>query len=130
MPLVSLQLVVTVCSTLPVWKSSSHAFSGALSCRCSCTQKPLPSCTVMALGQQGGVRNSLVVLALRRGTTGALSSPERPRSSVPFLGCAKADCAIRPAPTPIPARNCLLSILLSPNPESRPRCGFVLIFGN
>src|ERR1700744_2337548 len=112
MPLVSWLLVVTVLTTLPVLKPSSHAFSGAPSWRCSCTQKPLAGSTAMQLGQPAGVRNSGVVLALRVGIlrAGGASGP-RPSSSTPFLACANADCAAKPAPTPIPARNCLLSIL-------------------
>src|ERR1700756_3075301 len=119
MPLVSWLLVVTVLSPLPVLKSSSHAFSGAPSWRCSGTQKPLAESTAMQLGHPAGVRNSGVVLALRVGIlrAGGASGP-RPSSSTPFLGCAKAEPAARPAPMPIPARNCLLSILPSQIPKA------------
>src|ERR1700761_7138513 len=81
MPLVSLQLVITVLSSLPLG-SSSQAASCLLSWRCSWTQKPRVGSAVMALGQPGGERKSLVVLALRSGgNLGGGASPVRPRSS-------------------------------------------------
>src|ERR1700733_6741733 len=96
MPLVSLQLVITVLSSLPLG-SSSQAASGLLSWRCSCTQKPRSGSAVMALGQPGGLRNSLVVLALRcGGKDDGAASPVRPRSS-----CAKAAVAVKPNPAAI-----------------------------
>ena len=92
MPLQSTHSVTTLCSTLPL-RSSSQAVSGPLSWRCCCTQKPRPcGSAVMALGQQGGVRNSLVVRALRRGNgLACMLASVRPNSSVPgFCVCANA----------------------------------------
>src|SRR3954464_1124492 len=113
MPLQSSHLVTTLCSTLPL-RSTSQAVSGPRSWRCCCTQKPRPcGSAVMALGQQGGVKNSSVVLALRRGMGLAFMLDRvRPRSWVPgFFACACAKAPVEDAASAVAAvRNCRLSI--------------------
>src|ERR1700678_2747587 len=98
MPLVFLQFVITVRRTLP-FRSKSHAASCLLSCLCSCTQKPLPSgSVVIAFGHEGGVRNIFVVFAIRFGgpDLGPRASPgPRPRASVPAArGAVSTCCAV------------------------------------
>src|ERR1700716_2745486 len=118
MPLQSSHLATPLCSTLPL-RSSSQAVSGPRSWRCCCTQKPRPcGSAVMALGQQGGVGNSSVGLALRGGTgLGFRLARVRPSSSVrDFRVCASAAgerIAGVAASDAEAVRNCLLSIYFS-----------------
>ena len=131
MPLVFWELVTTVFSSLPVVNSSSQAFSGLPSWRCSWVQKPPRSAsTAIALGQPGCARNRGTVLAFRAGITRRGGRPAAARSAAPpAAGCASAAAAPSPAPIPSPAaRNCLLSMILS-DPTQRRCFSYQLTFG-
>jgi hypothetical protein len=111
--------------------SSSQAFSGLPSWRCSWVQKPPRSAsTAIALGQPGCARNRGTVLAFRSGMTWRGGRPAEARSAAPpATGCASAAAAPSPAPMPSPAaRNCLLSMILS-DPTQRRCFSYQLTFG-